>query len=283
MPNLFSKTLVKLRKGAAFPTAYQFYHHSGGRDVLKLSFRKYLMIEKGINIPRPERLPLFLVLLRIPTGTAKAKELMTAYFKTSCGEDFFDSMIAPFISTKPESMSSSPMQETLKRALSDRIYNITPKQMEVIAKSPQTYWCFNVLANDTGSWDKKKLAELLKMSPVNIGKALKRLAKVGIVKEIKKGVFKSPLAGKTHRWPLRRNLHPGIMRNIDKYREDMKSRGQLEYFCRNQLRVDELDFKTFLPFMANNVTACNAYSIKEKTEHSAFFLIESTVTKLFPF
>ena len=47
MATIFSDVLTQLRKDSGFATAYSFYHDNGGAPVLKVSYRKYLMMEQG--------------------------------------------------------------------------------------------------------------------------------------------------------------------------------------------------------------------------------------------
>ncbi|MDP2865300.1 MAG: hypothetical protein Q8O90_03560 [Elusimicrobiota bacterium] len=75
MGTAFSETLTRLRMAGGFPTAYRFYHDNGGAPVLKLSYRKSLLIEQGKNLPGAERLPKLLVALRLPQNTPAAREL----------------------------------------------------------------------------------------------------------------------------------------------------------------------------------------------------------------
>lgn len=56
MATIFSEMLVKLRKAAGFSTAYRFYHDSGGAGMLKISYRKYLLLEQGQSLPSADKL-----------------------------------------------------------------------------------------------------------------------------------------------------------------------------------------------------------------------------------
>ncbi|MFC1522172.1 hypothetical protein ACFL6Y_07165 [Elusimicrobiota bacterium] len=285
MATLFSKTLMGLRKEAGFKTAYQFYYNNGGKEVFKIAYRNYLKIERGVNFPLLQRLRLFITLLRIPPGSSHANELITAWFGTCLSEGDFKTLILPLISNKSGALGPLPMQETVRRVLTDKIHYITPEQMEVFMGSLENYWCHTVLQYDKRSWKAENLAKELHMKPAAIKKALKNLVKTGTVKETRKNVFKGTLAGKILQFP---SHYPpqksmALVERQKKYVKAISKRSVPVFIQTRILRADKMAFRNFLPYLSNNITAANAYAINEKTDNSAFYYVEGRVTRLFPF
>lgn len=64
---------------------------------------------------------------------------------------------------------------------------------------------------------------------------------------------------------------------------ELSDSGKTVYCRRGVLRADSIDLRNFLPMLDLNMATSLAYSITDKTEHSALFLIEGRVTKLMDF
>ncbi|MFC1522724.1 hypothetical protein ACFL6Y_09970 [Elusimicrobiota bacterium] len=281
---LFSKMLVELRKEAGFSTAYQFFHKNGGKKVLGLTYAKYGLLERGVNLPRFERLKMFIYLLRIPLAGRKARGLVLAWLKTSAGEDDFKALLTPLLSKEDTHVRElSCAQETLKRALDERTYHLTPEQTKITAESPENYWCYHILANHKGKLNPEQVAKLVNMNPKKIKDSLKALAKMKIVREVKKGVFESPLAGKSIEQQHGKTLPPEILKKLKQYRESAKARGEIAFERLGIIRADKVAFRSFMPYLNNNIIAAKAYHTCDKTDNTAFFFIEGRVTKLFEF
>lgn len=279
METVFSKLLVQYRKDAGFPTAYRFYHDNGGARALKISYRKYLLIEQGKSLPAPERLGVFMFALRVVNKSAEANALVTAWLKTLVGEDTFKDIIEPLINAG-RGAGYTPMQEAMKKALSDKKYYMTPRQVEVIVAARANYLCFTALSNDTGAWPAKELAAKLGLSAAAAEKALKELAAVKLAKEVKKGVYKCPLAGSMVEYPHMATLKPGLMKKLGEYDHELVAAGQPVWFNNGIIRADETVFRSFFPLMGVNICTAQTYAVTEKTERSALFMVEGRITKL---
>jgi len=280
METIFSNMLVQLRKEAGFPTAYKFYHDNGGAPGLKISYRNYLLIEQGKKLPGFERLGTFIWALRLISKTPKANGLVTAWLKTMAGEEQFREHIEPLLGAGAEGPGFSPMQKAMKKAISAIKYPLSVKQLQAIFTSEDTYLCYLAITHDTGTWLKKEFAAKLKLKEAAVEAAMKALAKVKMVKEIKKGVYKCPLAGSVMEYPTLNSLPPDLQTKIYAYADKLQAAGSRRLFCQTIIRVDELDFKNYFPIMEVNVSTSSTYSVSEKTAHSALFMVEGKITKL---
>jgi hypothetical protein len=113
MATIFSETLTRLRKGAGFPTAYRFYHDNGGAPFFKVSYRNYLMMEQGRNLPVLGRLAKIILGLRIPERTPESRELTMAWLKTMAGGEAYADMLEPLFYQGAPAKESSPAEEAL--------------------------------------------------------------------------------------------------------------------------------------------------------------------------
>jgi DNA-binding Lrp family transcriptional regulator len=271
---------VQLRKNAGFPTAYKFYHDNGGQAGLKISYRNYLLIEQGKKLPMFERLGTFTWALRLLSKTAKANELVAAWLKTMAGEENYKQLIEPLLAFKPEVTGFSPMQKAMKKAIDASKYPLSVKQLQAVFAAPDNYLAYLAITHDSGAWPKKDLAARLKFKEAAVGKAMKALVRVKLVKEIKPGVYKCPLAGAVLEYPVLNSLPQDLQKKIYEYSEKLQAGGLQTFLCQTVIRVDELDFKSYLPIAEANISASSSYAITEKTEHSALVMVEGKITKL---
>lgn len=280
METIFSKKLVQLRKDAGFPTAYRFYHDNGGKGMLKISYRKYLLIEQGKSLPSIDRLNIFLFALRIVNKSAEANDFVAAWLKTLVGEENYGSLIEPLISPKPGTPGYSPMQEAMKKALSDKKYYLDPGQVEVIAASKNNYLCFTAVSNDSGAWSREDFSARIGVPLKDVSKSLKELASAKLVKEIKKGVYKCPFAGAMLEYPHMATLDPSLMKKMNDHDAKLVAEGAPVWTNSGIIRADEVALRSFFPIMGLNICTAQTYAITEKTDRSALFMIEGRITKL---
>lgn len=280
METIFSKMLVRLRKEAGFPTAYRFYHDNGGADVLKISYRKYLLIEQGKSLPVLDRFSIFLYALRVVHKSAQANELIAAWLRTLAGEENYREIIEPLLAAKQGGAGFSPMQKAMKKALDMKKYYLTLEQLESIFATKDNYLCYLALSNDTGAWTKKEFALRLKLTEGEAEKALKALAGAKILKEAKKGVYKCPLAEAMVEFPHLTTVRPELLAKLRKYQEELIAAGAPVWIRKGVVRADELAFRDFFPLMNINLTTAQTYAVTEKTDKSALFMVEGRITKL---
>lgn len=280
METLFSRTLIQLRKEAGFPTAYRFYHSNGGKNVFKLSYRGYMLIETGRNLPVPERLGVFIWALRLVAKSEKANMFVNAWLRTMMGEENFREYIEPLMKARPDGPELSPMQKAMKKDRVAKTHYLTLEQIAVIHADPRNYLCFIALSGDTAAWSVKDLAGRLALEEAAAAKALKALAGGGLVKEVRKGVYKCPFSAAFLEYPQLNTVPEEIRRKMRENNERLAAEGQKVYLRKMVLRADALDFRNFFPIMDLNVTTADSYAVTEKTDHSALFMVEGAVTKL---
>ena len=280
METIFSKMLVQLRKDAGFLTGYKFYHGSGGKDVLKISYRKYLLLEQGKILPVLGRLGVFIWALKMTHRTPKANAFVTAWLRTMAGDENFKELIEPVMGTKPETSGLSYMQKALDKSMASKQYCVTMEQLKVIYADPETYLCYLAISEDLGPWRVKDFAARLKLPEAVAEKALKEFSKVKLVREVKKGTYKCLIAGMLKAFPHLNTLPAELQKKIAAYKAELSAKGKQLYRGRITLRADERDLGSFLPVMEVNLTTASTYAIHEKTDNSALFVVEGSVTKL---
>ncbi|HBA59329.1 MAG TPA: hypothetical protein DCZ92_00620 [Elusimicrobia bacterium] len=282
METIFSRLLVQLRKEAGFPTAYKFYHDTGGKGVLKMSYRAYLMAEQGRILPELGRLGVFIWALGLTSKSVEANAFVSAWLKTMAGEDNFKDLVEPLLAAAAAAAAPglSPMQKAVKKSMAAQKYHLTVEQAAAIYASHDNYLCYLAMSNDTGAWGKKEFAARLSLKEPVAEKALKALAAVKIVKEVKKGVYKCPLAGRIREFPHMGTLPEELRKKIHSYDNELEATGQRAFVCRSIIRADEVDLHNYFPIVEVNVSTAETYSVNEKTGHSALFMVEGKVTKL---
>ena len=280
METPFSKLLVELRKGAGFPTAYKFYHHNGGKGVLKISYRNYLVLEQGKSLPALDRLGTFMWALHLFHKSAEANTFVSAWLETMAGPDNFKELFQPLLAAKPDAQGLSPMQSAMQKAMTNTKIHISVEQMETIFANQDNHLCFHAITNDTGAWSKKEFAARLRLTEAAAQKALKALTRAKIVKEIKKGVYRSPLAGALVQYPRRELLSPELTAKMQDYGDKMAAGGTRVLQCRTMVRADRKQFQNFFPVMQVNNDTAASYAIGEKTESSALYLVEGKITRI---
>lgn len=281
MGTVFSETLTRLRKDAGFDTAYRFYHDNGGAPAFKVSYRKYLLIEQGENLPVVDRLTKLLMGLRLPLGTPDATALVLAWLKTMAGEDIYADVFESLLS--PKAAGLSPMHAALKRTLAEKKYHLTPEQLAVTLSSFETYKCAFTLESDTGIWTAERLAGTLKIKKREAERGLKELAGAGLVKEIKKGIYRSRVAGMMVEYPPTAAMPPGLREKLRDYLRRLEQEAAIEYSSMGLIRADADALKGVFPLLRANVEAANTYAITEKTPKSAGFFVISRVLRLWDF
>ena len=280
MQTIFSKMLVRLRAAAGFPTAYRFYHDSGGKSVLKLSYRAYLLVEQGKNLPGPDRLGTFIWALRLISKSAEANAFVSAWLQTTLGEENFKELLEPLLSAQPYNPGLSPLQTAMKKTIVTKTCYLSLEQIKVIHASADNYLTFLAITNDTAAWKTKEFAACLKLSEPAAKKSLKALAGVKLVKQVREGVYKSPLAGMYKTYPHLDTLPAELREKIRDCDKKLSATGQVIYPRNLIVRADESEFRNFFPVLDVNIDTAGTYAVDKRTDHSALFMVEGKITKL---
>jgi len=283
MGTLFSDTLVRLRKEAGFPTAYRFYHDNGGAPVLKMSYRNYLLMEQGKILPVVGRLQKIYPALRLPQTTPAAKELIVAWLKTMSGEEAYKDLFEPIISRKADPAGLSPVHKALQRTLAEKKFYMTPAQFRSLVASFETYKCSLTIGNDTGAWSAADIAKAIRVKTPVAEKSLKELVKAKLVKEVKKGLYRSRVAGQMVEYPNLSAIDPELRRKFSEYLKKLEQTGRPEWASKGIIRADALALRGLFPMIGANIEAAQTYAVTEKTDRSAFFYVIGKVVRLWEF
>jgi hypothetical protein len=283
METLFSKILITSRNNAGFPTAYNFYHKNGGRDVFKISFSSYMKIENGNNLPESDRLELFCCLLGIQNGSQAEHEFISAWLKTSFGDTTYNRFFRALNYKREKTTELSPMQTVLKKSFDSRTTYITPAQVKTIIADYESYLCYMAFTNDMGNWTVKELAPVLNIPMLKAQKIVDMFLRNKIFKKAKKGIFKNNFAGKSIEWPKEFILDKKVMDKVREYRKRMNENGKIIFERIGTFRADENELRTYLPVLKEHLNSIKAYDVFTKTDSSAMFRLESRITKLFKF
>lgn len=280
MATVFSKKLTQLRAEAGFKTAYAFFHENGGQQVLGLSYRKYLLLEQGKNLPALGRLTRLSYALRLVPQGPEANALAVAWLQTYAGEEAYQEVLAPLVAPRAEAKGMTPMHEAMKKNMAEKRYFLKPVQYRAILTSFETYLCHQALSNEDGAWKAEDLAKALQLDKAKTLAALKTLKEAKLVKEPRKGFFKSPLAGLQIDAPQFNILSADFKARNEEYHKRLMESGRNEWFAACLLRADGEVFKGYLPFMSLNMQAAGSYAISRKTPDSALFMVESRIVRL---
>ncbi|MBI5245872.1 MAG: hypothetical protein HY923_01725 [Elusimicrobia bacterium] len=279
---LFSKSLERLRLESGFTTPYAFYHRNGGRHVFPFTFAYYLKLERGQHLPRPEWLPILLSLLRIPPSDELYRRFITDYLRDHFGtEANFQSLLGPLLISKHEKKYG---QQATKRLLTEQSYHITPKQFQAIVSDAPTYWAFECLVNDRGSFDAAELSQVTGLPKSSLEAGLKKLVAQKLARRVTKGKYKSPLAGKYYVFP---KDFPDIEHyyvKLRRYQSEMVARsGAVVHQSGVMIRAEEGAVRRSITAMRDALEAATAYSVYEKAEGSGIFILQIRTRKAFDF
>ena len=285
MATPFALIFTRLRRQAGFETAYQFYHKNGGRRAFGCSFQNYLRIENGSNLPVPKRLPQLCLQLRLPLRGADMRELVRAYLQVWAGsEDLAQWLIGPFERAERAEPAPGPAAQALSRVVRESARPLTLEQYKAVMSSAEAYWCFRVLTTDRKGQTDVALSRILGLGKARIRKGLEALCRCGIARKRRDGSFESPYVGQYLVFPDPTLLPERLKAAARRYTRDMVRRKGATVDVRHcGVRADALAIQGFLPHLREAIRGVNAYSVIEKTERSALFLVEGRVCKLFDF
>ena len=195
----FGPALARLRRDAGFPTAYAFYHRTGGRRVFPFTFQYYLKIEGGRSVPRPDWVPGLIAALRVAPSDAAHRKLVTGYLKDLCGsEEAYAALIGPLAAPSPPEPESPGV---IRKLMYQRAYPLSLTQLEALAASEAAYWAFEYLSNTEEALTAAELAERLGLRAKPLAVALGKLVALRLVKRAAAGRFKCPLVGRRLLYP----------------------------------------------------------------------------------
>jgi len=280
MSTAFSETLCRIRAAEGFPTAYRFFHDNGGTQVLGFTYRQYLRMEQGKNLPECQKLCKLVLALRLVPKSAPANDLSIAWLLTLIGEDAYQRLF-PFIATAPSGGSLPPMYKAVEKALSGEKHFITHAQFKSILTDKDTYLCFLAISSDTGTWSADQIAESMRLAPAAAEKALRTLAGVRLIKKVKTKTYKCPFAAKMLEYPQFDMVDQALRAKLAQYERELVDSGLDKWSRSGIIRADAPTFfNSYSPLMMLNLSAAQTYNISKKTANSALFYIEGRIIKL---
>lgn len=280
MSTVFSETLARLRKEAGFKTAYKFYHGNGGRPVLNIAYRNYLLMEQGKMLPAFGRLRKIIMALRCVQNSVPTNELAVAWLKTMAGDEAYKDILEPIVSVKTTIPGLSPLHKAVGRTLADTKYHISPKQLAAMCASRDNYLCYLALSLDSGSWSLEDIARKLRMKRGAVEKALLELCAAKVLKKVKKGYYACPFARSMKEMPQLDLLGEDLRKRYMKCREAVIGSGKHVCLRTGIIRADADALRNFYPMMSLNMSTAESYSITEPTEKSALFAVVGKVLKI---
>ncbi len=284
MPKAFSEVLRRLRQEAGFKTPHFFYARSGGRKVLGFSYITYWKIERGLFLPKAERLGLLISRLGIAPLSSQARELAGAFLKDLLGSEEAYEWLLKTLETNERRQEASVGERAAQRLMHEETCYLSVAQTEAILRDYSGYWSFVVLCNDKGSWKASDLARKLGVGQADLGRSLKRLSSHGIVKFLPDGSVRSPLAGKHCLFGPEAALRWKGSGKTEHYHARMiKERGALVSNKFAIPRVEELESGSYVAHLNKAVSDAHLYSVYEGPRRSAQYFVEAKVYRLFPF
>lgn len=278
----FGAALARLRREAGFHTPYAFYHKNGGRRAFPFTFPYYLKIERGDSLPRPEWLPPLLALLRIPPTRELWRRFVVDYLKDLMGgEETFSALVAPLLAPAEP---GRPGKQAAKRLLSEQAVHITPKQFSALVADAATYWCFECLVNDLGSHTPEELATVLELPESAARTGLEALVEQKLARRTAKGRYWSELARKFYVFPRAYEGFEKDRARLWDYEDKMARRKGAELFNGGiLLRAEEGAVRRAMQGLSDAMEEASAYSVNEKGEGTALFLLQTRVRRLLQF
>lgn len=278
----FSRTLARLRQEAGFPTAYAFYHRSGGRHSFPFTFAHYRQLERGKHLPRPQWLPALMDLLRLPPTSARRRgiviDFLRALFVT---EENYEFLVAPLMRESVQRGCEKPASNVRAKK---RPCRLTPKQCKAVVANAAAYWTFKCLANDHGTWRAEDLAETIGLPEDQIEAGLRSLASHKLAKRDAAGRYRDALFGPRRAFPCafpRVSLQHG---KIDGYIDEMvASRGHVLHESGITLRVEEESMRRALTALRATMDAAASRSVLDKAEGSGLVFFQIHARKAFEF
>lgn len=190
----FGRALAAWRKERGYPTAYAFFHKSGGKRYFGVEYAYYLRVERGERLPSPDHLARILDALGSSVSHARSRDgILTAYLRATVdGHALFDPVLAA--STKPAAPVGSPEPEVqasvLKRVSEQTLQSmgrISDEQWQAITSGRAALWVFYWLFYTGSSASTEHLGSQLGFPPSEAAQAVDRLIHVGLAHRLKNG------------------------------------------------------------------------------------------------
>ena len=278
----FGGVLARIRKEQGFSNAYQFFKSVGGSKSLGLAFVSYWDMERGKKLPKSWRLKAIMAALGIEQHSAKAQELVRAYFRALSGSDeLVQTLSAPVPSGAD--LSGGELVETITRkALEQLSVNLTIEQWRLCARDMVTFRCQFFLFNTAGWITVRELSDAIKFKPEAVRKALKALASGGLIDfagDKARGLFATKLVELLPATPATAAIKAALLKHLNAWLEDSKRVDSK----RITVRMSKANLDIYRQHLNKTVNLASIYSNSEEDRRdSDIYVIDASIFQTFP-
>lgn len=274
----FGNTLSRIRHELGFPTAHAFYRHVRGRRTLGLAYVNYLRLEKGRNLPRPDRLRRILAALNLDRGSGPAQELVKAYLASLLGsEDLLEFVTTGGAAADP--LEWRPAEDAARLAEARRVVRLTVDQYRLLTERPDCWRCHILLSNTAGWLEVADVARQVGLEVKATAAAVKRLADAGLL-ESSRGRARSPFSRKILAIPAALPLEE--RRRGVALRDSWLTRNEEPVrISALALRMTRAQYDRYQRHLLDIIRLAGIYGDSMKTEDSDVYLVEGRVYRIF--
>ncbi|MBI3547708.1 MAG: hypothetical protein HY078_01525 [Elusimicrobia bacterium] len=280
-----AQTLIKLRAQAGYPSARAFFKDRGGQRHFGCTYRQYVNIERGRSTPGPRLLEKIAVGLRLLEDKENARDFFKAYLLAiSKSADLVDLIVAAFTPT-PDSMHKAQpeMVSSLVRSFETKTKVLSREASEYIAASPDHFWPFTILENDSGHWEPQALADAAGLQAAKVKRTLERLVEFKLVQRDREGkYFIQDPDRVVFRHPSDRIF--SATGPLTQMWEGMAAQDEnpvlrSAFFA----RAAESEVRQYAPFLLKALWGASVVATTKKAPDTAFFLMQVSIRKVLPF
>ncbi|MEK9145407.1 MAG: hypothetical protein AAB339_07350 [Elusimicrobiota bacterium] len=285
----FSEELRRSRARVGHSSALNFFNTSGGRGVIRCTYKQYLNIEAGRSLPRPKVLGALAAQLRLWKDPEASRRFFRAFLESLLGKgEILELCLTSLAAPQAASSPSTPLRKALAKSIQARLSPLTPEQSKLIRKDAAHYWTYHVLAGDSGSWKTEDIAGLLAMSLAAVRDAAQALTRSGLAVRDRDGRYWSPYRERhiVHERPMtpERLSVPPYMPQVERlWGSVAKTRGQKLLHHYLFLRASESELRQYFSYLAQVVSGAEVYDTTEKGPDTSFLSVEAVVCRLMPF
>lgn len=269
----FSETLVNLRKEAGFKTAYGFFHDGGGAPVLKMSYANYMATERGKSLPELGKLPALLHALGLPHGSDRAAPLVGAWLRTAYGDAAYSWMLDPLLKGPAPARAAGPAADGGDAVAAGE------GQLAAIAGGPLSFLCYLALANDAGALTAGQLAARLGEDAGETARALKQLARAGVLETRPGEKYRCAWAGSRVLFP-KSAAAGAAQKKAAALEDELVRKGAVLFGSNGIVRVDTAQLGEVFKLISLFLDSSRVYARTGRSKRSALMAVDGRVIKL---
>lgn len=277
----FGATLSRLRQESGFPTAYSFYHRNGGRKVFPFTFPHYRKIERGLSLPRPEWIPVFLSCLRLLPASRDTRELAKDYLRDAVGNtDVFRDLFEPLFAPEPAVPAG---QKVVRRLYTAQAVHLSVEQERLISSSQVRFWAFHCLSSSRTAVALSRLAPAVGASLQEARRAAEDLVAARLVRRSGRDRYVCPFSAANVISPYR---YPGWeedRRRVEGFIDAMGGPSGKLLDMHFMARLDAAGQSELSRLLAEAVEKGSAFATVDPGAGTALVHVRSSVRRLFEF